>query len=80
LTTRATSGTLPPVAHQAPQQKFVPANQSGKTKKNKSRHYKKKQQKPNSNHGYEGLLSLMQGMLRRMANMDMTHKPSPQVK
>jgi hypothetical protein len=33
-----------------------------------------------SNHGYERLLSLMQGMLRRMANMDITLKPSPRVK
>jgi hypothetical protein len=37
----------------------VPANQSGKSKKNKSRHYKRKTQKPISNHGYEGLLSLI---------------------
>jgi len=36
------------------QQKFVPANQSGKQKKNKSRCYKKKPQKPNASHGYEG--------------------------
>jgi hypothetical protein len=50
---------------------------SCKSKKNKSRRYKRKPQKPTSNHGYEGLLSLMQDMLRRMANMDMTHKPSP---
>jgi hypothetical protein len=75
LPTRATSrSTLLPTALQAPrhQQKFVPANQSGKTKKNKSRHYKRKPQKPNGSHGYEGLLSLIQGMLRSMANMDMT--------
>jgi hypothetical protein len=56
------------------------AYQSGKSKKNKSRRYKRKPQKPTSNHGYEGLLSLMHGMLRRMANMDMTRKPSPRVK
>jgi len=42
--------------------------------------YKRKPQKPTSNHSYEGLLSLMQGMLRRMANMNMTRKPSPRVK
>jgi hypothetical protein len=44
LPTKATSSTLPSTAHQAPrhQQKFVPANQSGKPKKNKSRHYKRK--------------------------------------
>jgi hypothetical protein len=39
----------------------------------------RKPQKPNSNHG-EGLLSLMQGMLRRMDNMDKTRKPPPRVK
>jgi hypothetical protein len=64
LPTIATSGTLPPTALQAPQhqQKFVPANQSGKPKKNKSMRYKRKPQKPNSRDGYEGLLSLIQGM------------------
>jgi hypothetical protein len=82
LPTRATSATLPPMTHQAPrhQQKFVPANQSGKPKKNKSRLYKRKPQKLNSSHGYDGLLSLIRGMLRSMANMDMTRKPSPRVK
>jgi hypothetical protein len=82
LPTRARSGTIPLMALQAPcyQQKFVLANQSGKPKKNKSRRYKRKPQKPNGSHGYEGLLSLIQGMLRSMANMDMTCKPSPQVK
>jgi hypothetical protein len=82
LPTRATSGILPPTSLQAPQhqQRFVPANQSGKPKKNKSRRYKRKLQKANSIHGYEGLLSLIQGMLRSMANMDMTCKPSPWVK
>jgi hypothetical protein len=38
------------------------------------------QQKPNGSHGYEGLMSLIQGMLRSMANMNMTCKPSPRVK
>jgi len=82
LPTRATSGTLPPTTLQAPrhQQQFVPAYHSGKSKKNNSRRCKRKPQKPTSNHGYEGLLSLMQGMLRRMTNMDMTRKPSPRVK
>jgi hypothetical protein len=45
LPTRATSGsTLPPTVLQAPrdQKKFVPANPSGKPKKNKSGHYKRK--------------------------------------
>jgi hypothetical protein len=82
LPTRATSGTLLPMAFQASwhQQQFVLAYQSGKPKKNKSRGYKRKLQKPTSNHGHVGLLSLIQGMLRSMANMDMTRKPSPRVK
>jgi hypothetical protein len=82
LPTKATSGTLLPTALQAPQhqQRFVPANQSGKPKKNKSRRYKRKLQKPSGSHGYEGLLSLMEGMLRRMDNMDKTCKPPPRVK
>jgi hypothetical protein len=79
LLERATLGILPPIALQAPQQqqRFVPANQSGKPKKNKSRRYKRKLQKLNGSHGYEGLLSLIQGMLRRM---DKTSKPPPRVK
>jgi hypothetical protein len=79
LPTRATLGTLLPTTLQAPrhQQQFVLAYQSGKSKKNKSRRFKKKPKKPTSNHSYEGLLSLIQGMLRSMANMDMTRKPSP---
>jgi len=72
LLARATSGILPPTAPQAPrhQHQFVPTNQSGKSKKNKPRRYKRKPQKPTSNHVYEGLLRLMQDMLRSMANMD----------
>jgi hypothetical protein len=85
LPTKATLGALPLTTHQAPrhqrqQQKFLFSNQSGKPKKSKSRHFKRKPQKPNSNHGYKELLSLMQGMLRRMDNMEKTHKPAPQVK
>jgi len=82
LPTRATSGTLPPMALQAPrhQQEFVPAYQSGKSKKNKSRRYKRRPQKPISYHDYEGFLSLMQGMLRRMDNMGKTCKLPPRVK
>jgi len=73
---------LPTRALQAPwhQQKFVPTNQSGKPKKIKSRRYKRKAQKPNSSHGYEGLLNVIEGMLRSMTNMDMTRKPSPWVR
>jgi len=44
------------------------------------RYFKRKPQKPNSNHAYEGLLSLMQGMQRRMDNMDNNCKPPPWVK
>jgi hypothetical protein len=56
LPTKNTSGTLPSVGHQVPwhqrqQQRSVP--------KNTLRRYKRKPQKPISNHGYEGLLSLM---------------------
>jgi hypothetical protein len=81
LPTRATSGTLPPIAHQAPrhQQKFVLANQSGKLKKNKARRYKRKSQKSNSYHDYERFLSLMQGMLRRMDSMSNTRSHLPRV-
>jgi hypothetical protein len=49
-------------------------------KKNNSRRYKRKPQKPISNHGFEGLLSLMQCMLRKMDNMNKTCKPLPRVK
>jgi hypothetical protein len=82
LPTRATSGTLPPMSLRAPrhQQQFVLAYQSGKSKKNKSRCYKRKPQKPISYHDYEGFFSLMQGMLRRMDNMGKTCKLPPQVK
>jgi hypothetical protein len=65
--------------------KYVPPHRrhikgKGKLKKNNSRHYKRNLQKPISNHGYEGLLSLMQCMLRRMDNMNKTCKPPPRVK
>jgi hypothetical protein len=43
------------------------------------RHYKKKPQKPDNNHAYEGLLSLLQGMLRRMDSMSNTRSHLPQV-
>jgi hypothetical protein len=56
-TRQATFGTKPPVGYQAPQhqqqqQQFIPANQNGKPKKNKSRCYKKSQ-KPESDQSYE---------------------------
>jgi hypothetical protein len=70
------------MALQAPwhQQQFVLAYQSGKSEKNKSRRYKRKPQKTISYHDYEGFLSLMQGMLRRMDNMGKTCKLLPRVK
>jgi hypothetical protein len=70
------------MALQAPrhQQQFVLAYQSDKSKKNKSRRYKRKPQKPISFHDYEGFLSLMQGKLRRMDNMGKTCKLPPRVK
>jgi hypothetical protein len=83
-TNKSTSSILPPTSLQAPQNQhqhqFVFTNQSGKSKKNNSSSYKRKPQKPISNHGYEGLLSLMQCMLRRMDNMNKTCKPPPRVK
>jgi len=76
LPTKTTSGTLPSVGHQVPwhqrqQQQSVP--------KNTSRHYKKKPQKPDSNHAYKGLLSLLQGMLRRMDSMSNIRSHLPRV-
>jgi hypothetical protein len=76
LPTKTTSGTLPSVGHHVPwhqrqQQRSVP--------KNTSRHYMKKSQKPNSNHAYERLLSLVQGMLRRMDSMSNTRSHLPLV-
>jgi len=54
--------------------------QKCKPRTNTPRHYKKKPQKPDSNHAYEGLLSLMQSILRRMDSMNNTRNPPPQVK
>jgi len=76
LPTKTTLGTLPSVGHQVPwhqwqQQRSVPNNTS--------RHYKKKLQKPDRNHAYEGLLSLLQGMLRRMDSMSNTQSHLPRV-
>jgi hypothetical protein len=76
LPTKTTSGTLPSGGHQVPwhqrqQHRFVP--------KNTSRHYKKKPQKPDSNHAYERLMSLLQGMLRRMDSMSNTRSHLPRV-
>lgn len=49
-------------------------------KEEQTKALQEKAEKPTSNHGYEALLSLMQDMLRSMANMDMTCKPSQRVK
>jgi len=71
LTWLHTSGTRPLTAHQAPRHK---------QQENKSRHFKKKPQKSNNNHAYEGLLSMMQSMLRRLDSLDMTRRPPPKIK
>jgi hypothetical protein len=72
----ATLGTKPlarylALQHQLQQHRFVPANLSGKTKKNKPRHYKEKLQRPEIDQSYEGppiFSSLMQNLLRWMEN------------
>jgi hypothetical protein len=48
--------------HQRPQQRFVPTNQNGKPKANKSRHYMKKPQKMEDDQSYRELPSWMQSM------------------
>jgi hypothetical protein len=69
LLKKVTSGTPSPKVHKASQHqrqesRFVPTNrQSGKSRNNRSRHFKKKLQGPLSNHVYEGLLSMMQNVL-----------------
>jgi hypothetical protein len=77
LPTKTTLGTLPLVGHQVPWHQW---QQQQSVLKNTSKRYKRKSQKPISNHGYEGLLSLMKCMLRRMDNMNKTCKPPPRVK
>jgi hypothetical protein len=76
LPTKTISGTLPSTGHQVSwhqwqQQRSVP--------KNTSRYYKKKPQKPDSNHVYERLLSLLQGMPMRMKSMSNTLSHLPWV-
>jgi hypothetical protein len=61
LPRQATSSTRPLARHQAPQhqwqqQRFVPSNQNGKPKINKSRHYMKKPQKLESDQFYRSCL------------------------
>jgi hypothetical protein len=73
LPTKTTSGTLPSAGHQVPWHQW---QQQWSTSKNTSRHYKKK---PDSNHSYEGLLSLLQGMLRRIDSMSNTQSHLPRV-
>jgi hypothetical protein len=82
---QATSGTRPSMGHQTPQhqqrqQRFVPANQSGKPKKNKSMLYKKKPRKPDSDQSYEGLPILMLSLLRWMDNQMKACQQPPQVR
>jgi hypothetical protein len=76
LPTKTTSSTLPLAGHQVPWQKW---QQQRSVSKNTSRYYKKKPQKPDSNHAYERLLSLLQGMLRRMDSMSNTQSHLPRV-
>jgi len=76
LPIKTTSGTLPLTGHQVP---WHQRQQQWSVPKNTSRHYKKMPQKPDSNHAYERLLSLLQGMLRRMDNMSNTQSHLPQV-
>jgi hypothetical protein len=76
LPTKTTSGTLPLAGHQAPWRQW---QQQRSFPKNTSRHYKKKPQMPYSNHAFEGLLSLLQGILRRMDSMSNTRSHLPQV-
>jgi len=76
LPTKTTSSTLPSMGHQVP---WHQQQQKRSVPKNTSRHYKKKPQKPDSNHAYEGLLSLLQVMLRRMDSMSNTRSHLPRV-
>jgi hypothetical protein len=69
LPRQATCGTRPLAWHQAPQhqrhqQRFVLANQNGKPKTNKSRHYMKKAQKLEDDQFYRELPIWMQSMIR----------------
>jgi hypothetical protein len=76
LPTKTTSGTLPSAGHQVPWHQL---QQQWSVLKNTSRQYMKKPQKLVSNHAYERLLSLLQGMLRRMDSMSNTRSHLPQV-
>jgi hypothetical protein len=77
---KATPGTRPPKKHQRQQHRFVPANQNGKPRKNKSRHYKKKPQKPERDQSYEGLPMLIRFLLRWMDNQMKAYQQPPQVR
>jgi hypothetical protein len=71
LPTKTTSGTLPSARHQVPRHQRL-------VLKNTSWHYKEKPQKPDSKHAYyEGLLNLLQGMLRRIDSMSNTRSHLP---
>jgi hypothetical protein len=77
LPTKTTSGTLPSAGYKVPWHRW---QQQRSVTNNTSRRYKRKPQKPINSQGYEGLLSLMQCMLRRKDNMNKTCKPPPRVK
>jgi len=80
---QATFGTRPLAWHQAPphqqqQQRFVPANQNGKFKTNKSRHYIKKPQKLERDQFYKGMPIWMQRMIKWMDHqMKACQQPPP---
>jgi hypothetical protein len=73
LPKKVTLGTPSPKVYQA-------NRQSGKSRNNKSRHFKKKPREPHSNHVYEGLLSMMQYVLSCLDNLDKAHNPAPRIK
>jgi len=76
LPTKTTSGTLCLAGHQVP---WHQRQQQRSVSKNTSRYYNKKLEKPYSNHACEGLLSLLQGILRRMDSMRNTRSHLPRV-
>lgn len=66
--------------HQLRQQQLVPANQNGKPKTNKSRHYKKKPQKPERDQFYKELPISMQSMITWMDNQLKAYQQPPLVR
>lgn len=81
---QAPSGIRPPKRHQDPRHqhgphKYVIVNHSGKPKKNKSRHYKKKPLKPANQQFYEEMPIIMQNILRWMDHQMKAHSHPTQV-